>query len=744
MRKIGNVILDDTCYQGRDLYTDGAIEDEMLEIARNVSPDRFNKVIGEKKNWPILYHFSHIRENILSWMPFTGKEKVLEIGSGCGAVTGALLGGAGEVTCIDLSMKRSEINAWRHRDSEKLKILVGNFQDVEKKLTEKYDYITLIGVFEYGEAYIQSQDPYVDFLKIIRKHLKPDGKIVIAIENRFGLKYWAGCTEDHFGTLFEGIQGYPSTKGVKTFTVKELKKIFQEAGGFESTWYYPFPDYKFPMTIYSDRRLPRRGELNRTEYNFDRLRMELFQESAVYDSILDNDLYPQFANSFLVVIGQDKFETETAYIKYSNERDPRFNILTQICQKPDGSRYVQKLPTGSKAEAHVSNIYDKGQALAPLFEKEKLYVNSCEKVSYGVKLEYLEGISLEEKLDTLLKEGQLDEAESLLFTYLHKAERLYGSQDFKKSPEFIQVFGQAGLPEGLKGGRLADIDLVPANILLGKGKDWVLDYEWTFDFCVPAHFIMYRMLHYYLESDGKRHVLKNRDLYEKAGISREEQEIYAKMEQHFQKYMVGKHIPMLSLYDEISPGKLDVMEYYDRIRGCGDERKLQVFFDRGQDFQERDSFKYPMTRRGLCIDIPVPAGTRRMRLDPGEVPGGFKICRIRWRDLGKAAFHTNGFALGDHCYYFGGGDPQIILENVPREAEILTLELEALKEQEAVKEFWSRFAREENEKNAQIQDLKAQLKQKEAQIHEMENTKAWKLYRKLKPEGKGASSKKQE
>ena len=31
MRKIGNVILDDTCYQGRDLYTDGAIEDEMLE-----------------------------------------------------------------------------------------------------------------------------------------------------------------------------------------------------------------------------------------------------------------------------------------------------------------------------------------------------------------------------------------------------------------------------------------------------------------------------------------------------------------------------------------------------------------------------------------------------------------------------------------------------------------------------------------------------------------------------------------
>lgn len=68
------------------------------------------------------------------------------------------------------------------------------------------NYITLIGVFEYGEAYIQSETPYVDFLKIIATHLKPDGKIVLAIENRLGLKYWAGCTENHFGTLFEGLE----------------------------------------------------------------------------------------------------------------------------------------------------------------------------------------------------------------------------------------------------------------------------------------------------------------------------------------------------------------------------------------------------------------------------------------------------------------------------------------------------------------------------------------------------------
>ncbi|MDO5134835.1 MAG: class I SAM-dependent methyltransferase [Eubacteriales bacterium] len=747
MKKIGQVTLDDSCYPGRDLYTDGAIEDEMLEIAKSTDPSQFNRVIGEKKSWPILYHFSHIRENILSWLPFTGKESVLEIGSGCGAVTGALLRGAGEVTCIDLSMKRSEINAWRHRDQENLTIHVGNFQDIEKKLTKTYDYITLIGVFEYGEAYIQSQDPYVDFLRIIRKRLKPGGKILIAIENRFGLKYWAGCTEDHFGTLFEGLEGYPTTEGVKTFTKKELLRLLQRAGDLKSTWYYPFPDYKFPMTIFSDRRLPGKGELNRTEYNFDRLRMNLFQESAVYDSLLDNDLYPEFANSFFLIAGEEEWQPAEAYVKFSNERDPRFDLRTQILQKGE-ERWATKTPTDACAMEHVRRIHKVGQGLKEAYEKQGLLVNRCQAEEEGVRLEYLEGITLEELLDRRMGRRDFEGMKTLLFQYLDKAEAIHCTRDFVMTQDFERVFGRVQVPEGQKSGDLTNIDLVPANILLGgpvqkggsgealEAQPYVMDYEWTFDFPIPAGFLKYRMIHYYLESDGKRHVAKSLGLYQAAGISEEDRRIYAKMEEGFQRYLTGKHIPMLQLYDAISPGKLDVMDYYKRIQGSGDGRRLQVFFDRGQDFQECDSFRYPMTRKGIAIDVPVPAGTRRMRLDPGEVPGGFRVRTLRWRDKGRASFYTNGFSLGDQKYYFGGGDPQLILENVPRDARILTLELEALKEQEAQKEFWACFARQDGEKNAQILELKNTLKQRERLIHEMENTKVWRLYRKLKPEGK--------
>ena len=83
--KIGNVTLDYEYYPGEDLYSDGPVEEELLEIAKNYQEKELNQLIYERNSWPVLYHFSHIRQNILEWLPITKEQKVLEIGSGCGA-----------------------------------------------------------------------------------------------------------------------------------------------------------------------------------------------------------------------------------------------------------------------------------------------------------------------------------------------------------------------------------------------------------------------------------------------------------------------------------------------------------------------------------------------------------------------------------------------------------------------------------------------------------------------------------
>lgn len=298
---IGKVALDDRFYPGEDLYTDGEIEDELLDIVSTWPEEEYNRIISERRNWAILYHLSHIRWNIVEWLPITKEQTVLEVGPGCGAITGILSDKAQRVTCIELSKKRSMINATRNQERENIEILLGNFSEVEKNLEEKFDWITLIGVFEYGQGYIDSDTPYTDFLQRIRRHLKPGGRVVIAIENRLGLKYFAGCTEDHTGNYFEGIEGYPNPVHVRTFSRPGLERLCREAGLPRTQFYYPYPDYKLPAVIYSDEFLPKAGELHDNLKNFDRERFLLFDEAKAFDSIVEDGLFPIFANSYLVI-----------------------------------------------------------------------------------------------------------------------------------------------------------------------------------------------------------------------------------------------------------------------------------------------------------------------------------------------------------------------------------------------------------------------------------------------------------
>ena len=124
MEKIGKVLLDDTYYPGEDLYSDGAIEDHLLELVKKYPKEDYNRIIARERDWAVLYHLAHERENILSWYPLCPQAKVLEIGSGCGAVTGAASGEGRSVTCIDLSKRRSAINAVRNQDTEVIQICV--------------------------------------------------------------------------------------------------------------------------------------------------------------------------------------------------------------------------------------------------------------------------------------------------------------------------------------------------------------------------------------------------------------------------------------------------------------------------------------------------------------------------------------------------------------------------------------------------------------------------------------------
>ena len=60
------------------------------------------------------------------------------------------------------------------------------------------------------------------------------------------------------------------------------------------------------------------------------------------------------------------------------------------------------------------------------------------------------------------------------------------------------------MPEKLQCGRYTNIDMILPNVLIEGREKKLIDYEWVFDFPIPAHYVAFRILYYYIYSNSKR------------------------------------------------------------------------------------------------------------------------------------------------------------------------------------------------------------------------------------------------
>ena len=680
--RIGKIKLDLTHYPCEDFYCDGEIEDELLAIARDCAEVEYQRIIEERKSWEILYHLSPLRENIVEWLPVSRAMKVLEVGSGCGAITGALSRRAGEVTCVELSKKRSMINAYRHMDADNVTIHVGNFQDVEPDLPDDYDYICLIGVFEYAQAYIGSETPFDDFLRIIKKHLKPGGHIAIAIENKFGLKYWAGCREDHLGTYFGGIEDYPEGGVVRTFTRDGLLAIARRCGFSEMQMYYPYPDYKFMTTLYSDRRLPNRGELSNNMRNFDRDRLQLFDEKRVFDTVLKEGQFPLFSNSYMLLLGPALSEE---YVKYSNDRKEEFQIKT--LQRSIGfGRRIEKHPLSKRAWEHIEATAAACDKLAERYEGSRLEVNACklEREADGtpyITIKFLEGRTLEEILDECLEKNDLEGFHSLFDEYLKRI--TWGEE--KEIADYDLIFANLLIPQGSNacdenGDSNRNINI---ERYINEEKWGLIDCEWTFDRAIETREIAFRALYCYLLEDEKRNGLNPDLIMSRLQIGPVEAEQYRRQEMKFQKYVTGKRLSMAEIREAIGQPVYRLADFCEGLTNKSVDNRIQIYEDTGRGFLEEQSF-FPeedgeqvlRTGEGMVeLSVRIARGRSAVRIDPGSHTCVIYIKRISWNggeiSLKGKQIQMNGFKIGEDTYAFPTEDPNITLSlwGLPSEEE---------------------------------------------------------------------------
>ena len=404
------------------------------------------------------------------------------------------------------------------------------------------------------------------------------------------------------------------------------------------------------------------------------------------------------------------------YSKFSNERAAEFSIRTDIIED-DGKKYVVKTPDTEKARNHVLRMKEIYEQLRKLSKKKDFLFVTCKEQEESVCFEYVEGVSLEEDLDKHLMSGKIDEVEKILLEYCSQVREMFSQKAFFVTEEFQRIFGEVNLPQNLLTSEVNDIDMVVGNVILNDDKKYIIDYEWSFMFPIPVSFIIYRILHYYLYANDIRKELRERNLFEKSGIGKEELPIYDNMERNFQKYIVGNHVPIRNMYEEISPGSYPVMVWANKEQEYSQKNVVQVFFSLGDGYFEENSKYFPMKNNDIQLELEIPAGTTNIRIDPGSDYSLCKITKLCFDTSEKMIeeYHTNGYKVENNQVILNETDPQLTLDSIQENARKVLIELSVDNLEKAQIELWTKMIESKRQLENEFVDIKEQKNQIEEQ-----------------------------
>jgi len=329
-------------------YSDGEETEQQLQHIIDTASD-ISSLSPELRqhcaDWPTTYHLSSLRANILRPFEITEDHDVLEIGAGCGALSRYLGECGASVLALEGSLRRARIARSRTRDLDNVTVVAEKLSAFETP--QKFDVVTLIGVLEYAALDDGDDDPAITMLSKVASLLKPEGFVILAIENQLGLKYFAGAPEDHIGQAMYGVEGRYEKSQPRTYGRQDLVHRLSTAGLNATAFMAPFPDYKLPVSIVTEAGFCSDGfDAGALAWQSVRRDPQLpvllgFAPERVWPEIIRNGLGLDLANSFLVVGAHASHalpKREVLAWHYSTDRAPQY--CREACFSVDATNDV--------------------------------------------------------------------------------------------------------------------------------------------------------------------------------------------------------------------------------------------------------------------------------------------------------------------------------------------------------------------------------------------------------------------
>ncbi len=480
------------------------IEKRIIQYIKKYPESEYLKVLEQDSEIEVILALSKIRKNIISWYPFSKECTILEVGSNLGEITRGLCQKAKKVVAVEENSEKQEVIRVRNKEIKNLEI-ANSLSGIE----EKFDYITVIGLEKLNK------EPRI-ILNDLKKYIKPDGKILIATNNKFSANYISKLNSKN-----ETIEFVSE----KLYSLPELNKQIEQAGFKYKKVYYPITDYKMANAIFCDDNQIIENIVSRNIVYNDEGTIKLYEQNNLYRELAKENIeyLKMFLNSFFIEIFNQKIEDNgIKLVSFSNMRKEEYRIKTIMKEK-----YVYKYNENEKSKDHLNQIKEnidimRNSKLNTLdeYDEEKIISKYTDEKSLDkVIIENLENNEKEKSIE-LIKRFRNE-----LFEKMEKCEpkkNVFDKYNIKYNIENIadKTFFRYGL-----------WDMTFQNCFIINNELYFYDQEWREE-VVPIDFILYRAIKYFPEI---RFYLSMEELYDILNIDESMIDLFEKLDNKLQE-----------------------------------------------------------------------------------------------------------------------------------------------------------------------------------------------------------------
>ena len=278
---------------------------------------------------------NEIQTGLLQWYPFAPKSSILFIGTLQHPVAAMLSDSGQDISCVSLADATNADWAAAHQG--------------------RFDYVASI-------ADLELHPQPTEALKTWKSLLRPDGKLLLGMNNRLGLRYFCGDRDIYTGRNFDGIENYRHVSGKangRMYSRAEIAQMLRECGWEHFRFFSVLSDLQNPALIYAEDFLPKEDLANRLFPTYHSPDTVFLREEELQNDLVANGLFHAMANAYLVECSPSGDFSDVLHVTCSTERGKENAFFTIIHR----SRQVEKRPIYPEGRERLEQLANHMSAL---------------------------------------------------------------------------------------------------------------------------------------------------------------------------------------------------------------------------------------------------------------------------------------------------------------------------------------------------------------------------------------------